>query len=50
MNQVDSVCPEKSDKPLIIQSALLDYSAPFLVLVCYIRLVYRTSNFQIVVK
>ena len=32
----------------IIQSALLDYSFPFLILVCYIRLVYRTSNFQIV--
>ena len=33
---------------LIIQSALLDYSFPFLILVCYIRLVYRTSIFQIV--
>ena len=32
----------------IIQSALLDYSFPFLILVCYIRLVYCTSNFQIV--
>ena len=39
----------------IIQSALLDYSFLFLILVsyislvfCYIRLVYRTSNFQIV--
>ena len=31
---------------LIIQSALLDYSFPFLILVCYIRLVYITSNFQ----
>ena len=33
----------------IIQSALLDYSFPFLILVCYIRLVYRTPNFQIIV-
>ena len=32
---------------LIIQLALLEYSFPFLILVCYIRLVYRTSNFQI---
>ena len=32
----------------IIQSALLDYSFLFLILVCYIRLVYHTSNFQIV--
>ena len=32
----------------MIQSALLDYSFPFLILVCYIRLVYRTANFQIV--
>ena len=32
----------------IIQSALLDYSFPFLFLVCYIRLVYRTSDFQII--
>ena len=39
----------------ITQSALLDYSFLFLILVsyislvfCYIRLVYRTSNFQIV--
>ena len=32
----------------IIQSALLHYSFPFLVLVCYIRLVYCMSNFQIV--
>ena len=31
----------------IIQSALLDYSFLFLILVCYIRLVYHTSNFQI---
>ena len=32
-----------------IQSALLDYSFPFLILVCYIRrLVDRTSNFQII--
>ena len=30
----------------IIQSTLLDYSFPFLILVCYIRLVYITSNFQ----
>ena len=33
---------------VIIQSALLDYSFLFLILVCYIRLVYHTSNFQIV--
>ena len=32
----------------IIQSALLDYSFPFLILVCNIRLVYLTPNFQIV--
>ena len=32
----------------IIQSALLDYSFPFLILVCYISLVWGTSNFQIV--
>ena len=32
----------------IIQSALLDYRFPFLILVCYIRLVDHTSNFQIV--
>ena len=31
-----------------IQSALLGYNFPFLILVCFIRLVYRTSNFQIV--
>ena len=31
----------------IIRLALLEYSFPFLILVCYIRLVYRTSNFQI---
>ena len=31
----------------IIQSALLDYSFLFLILVCYIRLVHHTSNFQI---
>ena len=31
----------------IIQSGLLDYSFPFLILVYYIRLVYHTSNFQI---
>ena len=32
----------------IIQSALLDCSFPFFILVCYIRLVYLTPNFQIV--
>ena len=32
----------------IIQSVVLDHSFPFLTLVCYIRLVYRTSNFQII--
>ena len=32
----------------IIQSALLDYSFLFLILVCYIRLVYHTSDSQIV--
>ena len=32
----------------IIQSALLDHSFPFLILVCYIRLVYLTSDFQFV--
>ena len=39
----------------IVQSALLDYSFPFLIVICYIRLafcyirlVYHTSNFQIV--
>ena len=32
----------------IIQSVLLDYCFPFLILVCYIRLVDHTSNFQIV--
>ena len=31
----------------IIQSALLDYSFLFLILVCYIKLVYQTWNFQI---
>ena len=32
-----------------IQSALLDFSFPFLILVCYNRrLVYRTSNFQVI--
>ena len=30
------------------QSALLDYSFLFCIFVCYIRLVYHTSNFQIV--
>ena len=35
-------------KHFIIQSALLDYRFPFLILVCYIRLVYCTSTFQIV--
>ena len=33
----------------IIQSALLDYSFPFLILVCYTRLVYRTSNVRITI-
>ena len=37
-------------KPQINQSALLDYSVPFLILVCCFRLVYRTSNFQTVAK
>ena len=32
----------------IIQSVILDYSFPFLIPVCYIRLVYRMLNFQIV--
>ena len=32
----------------IIQSALLDYSFLFLILICYVRLVYRMSNFQII--
>ena len=32
----------------ILQSALLDCIFPFLILVCYIRLVYCMSNFQIV--
>ena len=32
----------------IIQSALLDHSFPFLILVCYISLVYLTSDFQFV--
>ena len=32
----------------IIQSALLDYSFPFLILVFHIRLVYHTLNFQII--
>ena len=31
----------------IIQSALLDYRFPFLILVCYIRLVEHTPNIQI---
>ena len=32
----------------IIQLALLDYSFPFLIIVCYIRLFDRMPNFQIV--
>ena len=32
----------------IIQAALLDYSFPLLIFVRYFRLVYLTSNFQIV--
>ena len=32
----------------IIQSALLDYSFLSLILVCYVRLVYCMSNYQIV--
>ena len=31
----------------IIQLALLDYSFPLLILACFIRLAYCTSNFQI---
>ena len=32
----------------IIHSASLDCSFPFLILLCYVRLVYCMSNFQIV--
>ena len=32
----------------IIQSALLDHSFLFLILICYVRLVYHMSNFQII--